>query len=243
MTRKHFNLVLEHVRDLAPGVKHFAFMREDGEPLDFIPGQFVQMFFDDGEKFRRSYSIASVPDRDPTTDIAVSAVVDGRATRQFWAMRPGDAVESMGPFGRLILRDDPPVRYTLVATGTGVTPYRAMLPELARRLDAGWPRVRVLFGTRRREDLLYADDFVRIAEAHPGFEFTAHYSRGMPADPRPWEREGYVQHAFEDLDLDPESDVVYLCGNPNMIDDAFTWLTERGFGSQHVRREKYISGV
>lgn len=236
--------MLRSVQDLAPGVKHFAFEREDGEPLEFLPGQFVQMFFPEGgDRIRRSYSIASVPGQDPTIDIAVSAVVDGIATRHFWAMEPGHKVESMGPFGRLVLRDEPPSRHILVATGTGVTPYRAMLPELGRRLEAGAPPVHLLFGTRTRLDLLYGDEFAAFAERTPGFEYNAHYSRGMPDDPRPWERPGYVQGAFEGLEPDPEADVFYLCGNPNMIDDATAWLMERGFPSQRIRREKYISGA
>lgn len=242
--RKPFNLVLESVRDLAPGVKHFAFAREDGERLEFMPGQFVQMFFPSGDdKVRRSYSMASVPGRDDTVDMAVSAVVDGFATERFWAMRPGDTVEAMGPFGRLVLRDEPPARLLLVATGTGVTPYRAMLPEIAARLESGWPVIHLLFGVRTREDLLYGDEFVAFADAHPGFRFTAHYSRARPDDAAPWERVGYVQHAFAELEPDPERDIVYLCGNPNMIDEATAWLMERGFPSQRIRREKYISGA
>lgn len=237
--------MLDSVRDLAPGVKHFAFRREDGEPLDFVAGQFVQLFFDCGgdEKLRRSYSIASVPGRDATIDIAVAAVAGGRATERFWALRPGDAVEAMGPFGRLVLRDEPPARYFLVATGTGITPYRAMLPALAERLAGGWPEVHVLMGVRTREDLLYGDEFVAFAAAHPGFRFTAHYSREPAEDLAPWERRGYVQHAFEGLGMDPERDVVYLCGNPDMIDQSLEWLVARGFPAQRVRREKYISGA
>jgi ferredoxin-NADP reductase len=243
--RRQFNLVLDSVHDIAPGVKHFAFRREDGEPLEFLPGQFVQLFFDcgDGEKFRRSYSIASVPGRDATIDIAVSAVVDGRATERFWALKPGDMVEAMGPFGRLVLRDEPPARHVLVATGTGVTPYRAMLPDLANRLETGWPEVHLLMGVRTREDLLYGDEFVAFAQAHPGFRFTAHYSREPDDALQSWERRGYVQHAFPELGLDPNSDVVYLCGNPDMIDQSMAWLTERGFPAPRVRREKYISGA
>ncbi len=244
--KRTFNLVLDAVRDIAPGVKHFAFRREDGEQLEFIPGQFVQLFFDcgaDGEKLRRSYSIASIPGREDTVDMAVSAVVDGRATERFWAMKPGDLVEAMGPFGRLVLRDEPPSRYLMVATGTGVTPYRAMLPEFGRRLADGAPDIHVMLGVRTREDLLYANDFREFAQAHEGFHFTAHYSREPAVTLENWEQRGYVQGAFESLGPNPETDVVYLCGNPNMIDESLLWLTERGFTSQRVRREKYISGA
>ena len=43
------------------------------------------------------------------------------------------------------------------------------------------------------------------------------------------------------LDLNPETDVVYICGNPNMIDQSFEMLTNAGFDIKSVRREKYIS--
>lgn len=243
--KKAFNLVLHSVRDLAPGVKHFAFRRADGAALEFIPGQFVQLFFElpNEERLRRSYSIASIQGRDSTIDIAVSAVAGGRATEYFWAMTPGDIVEAMGPFGRLVLRDEPAARHLLVATGTGVTPYRAMLPEISRRLAAGWPPIHLLMGVRTREDLLYAEEFLAFAAEHPGFEFVAHYSREAAEDLLPWERRGYVQGAFEDLDLDADADVVYLCGNPDMIDQSAAWLMERGFPAQRIRREKYISGA
>ncbi|MEX0900538.1 MAG: FAD-binding oxidoreductase [Gammaproteobacteria bacterium] len=245
MVREPFNIVLDSVRDIAPGVKHFAFTREDGKPLEFTPGQFIQLWFkdDEGEPKRRSYSIASIPGRDTTIDMAVSEVVDGFATRRFWALKPGDSVPALGPFGRLVLRDEPATRYVLVATGTGVTPYRAMLPQIAKRLDEGAPEVRLMMGVRTPADLLYGDEFVRFAEEHARFQFTAHYSREMPDAPEPWERAGYVQHAFDDLGLNPDTDVVYLCGNPNMIDEAMGWLTARGFTAQRVRREKYISGA
>ena len=54
------------------------------------------------------------------------------------------------------------------------------------------------------------------------------------------EGEGVAQHG-DALGLDPASDIVYLCGNPGMIDDAYALLKAAGFGVQQVRREKYLS--
>src|SRR5690606_5030891 len=115
VVREPFDIVLDSVRDIAPGVKHFSFRRADGKALEFTPGQFIQIWFEseDGSPVRRSYSIASVPD-DETIDIAVSEVLDGFATERFWALKPGDKLRAMGPFGRLVLRDEPATRYILV---------------------------------------------------------------------------------------------------------------------------------
>lgn len=241
MNRQTFTLILQQAAMIAPGVRHLAFARADGGSLDFIPGQFITVHIQtDTGVARRSYSIASIPGQNQLIEIAVAFVEGGLATQLFAEMQPGDSITCSGPFGRLILRDELPQRYVLVATGTGVTPYRAMLPELAQRLAAQQDlRVTLLFGTRAPEDLLYADDFLKFAEQFSTFRYIACYSRAEPK--MVYERMGYVQNLFAELRPEPTQDIVYLCGNPNMIDASFARLTELGFPSQHVRREKYVS--
>jgi len=129
----------------------------------------------------------------------------------------------------------------LVGTGTGITPYRAMLPQLAQRMQNSQARVEVLIGVRSREEFLFAEDFLAAAQATPGVELHARYSRQLPGQPHAWESQGYVQGLFEGMELDPERDIVYLCGNPNMIDEAVAWLKARGFPVKRIRREKYLS--
>jgi NAD(P)H-flavin reductase len=63
----------------------------------------------------------------------------------------------------------------------------------------------------------------------------------VPEDPQPWERPGYVQAFFSQLRLDPDADVVYLCGNPGMIDESVEVLKAMGFTLKQLRREKYLS--
>ncbi len=153
----------------------------------------------------------------------------------------GDIVSASGPYGRLILTEDlPKKRVILVATSTGVTPYRAMLKEFIPFFLEFDANVVLLEGVQTREQLLYGEEFLEFAKENPLFQFRAYYSRGPISLPH--EYSGYVQSAFDDLNLDPENDTVYLCGNPNMIDQAFEALKVRGFTSGSVRREKYISG-
>lgn len=237
-----FPMRLAWVRDVTPTVRHFAFHREDGNAFGFTAGQFVNLHWErGGELTHRSYSVANPPGESELVEIAVAPVEGGFATERLFGLAPGDPVTASGPYGRFVLRDDPPCRYVLAATGTGVTPYRAMLPEIRRLLAAGSHTVHLLLGVRRREELLYGDEFRAAAEALPGFDFTACYSRDLPAVPESWEAQGYLQQRFAELALDPERDIVYLCGNPGMIDDAYAWLKEAGFGVQRVRREKYLS--
>ena len=244
MAIKTFPLTLKWTHMVAPGVRHFVFERENGEAFSFIPGQFISIHFTPEEKaLRRSYSVATIPGKSEQIEFAASFVEGGAASQYLFALEPGQKIEASGPYGRLVLReDDAPSRFIMVATGTGVTPYRSMLPEFEKRLNAD-PNLNivVMLGVRTHNDQLYAKDFLEFAENHPRFEFHVYFSREYPDNPASHEHSGYVQMVFPDLDLDPDKDLVYLCGNPNMIDNAVDLLKEKEFTIQKIRREKYIS--
>ena len=99
----------------------------------------------------------------------------------------------------------------------------------------------LLFGARNPGELLYAEDFEAFADKHPGFRFVPCYSRQMPTHPRDDDFNGYVQDALPQFAPNPETDVAYLCGNPNMVDACFEALKALEFGVRQVRREKYVS--
>jgi len=240
MAFKTFPMRLLESRNITPSILHLAFTRDDGEAFEYKAGQFINIHFEcDGKLIHRSYSIANTPG-DDYVEIAMSPVENGRATKLLSGLSVGDVIQVSGPYGRFVLKDDEPTRYVLVATGTGVTPYRAMLPSLEERIARGFT-VDVLLGIWRREEALYADDFRAFADKQPGFTFHACYSRELPDDATDHEFKGYVQARMQQLDLNPERDIVYLCGNPDMVDQALAWLKELGFPISHVRREKYLS--
>lgn len=243
MAREPFTLVLNWAEKITPSVKHFNFVREDAQPLDYTAGQFITIHFEhDGKTLRRSYSIANPPNQNNEIEFAAAYFEGGPGTEFLFNLQPGDKVQTTGPFGRLVLRDEQPQRYIMVATGTGVTPYRTMLPELHQRLNNNANcEVHVLLGVQHREDLLYADDFIAFAEQHPRAHFYACFSREETLNGKDFERQGYVQKTLDSLNLDREGDVIYLCGNPGMIDDVFSKLKEAEFDPHRIRREKYIS--
>jgi ferredoxin-NADP reductase len=242
MALEQFELSLIASRSLGAGILHLDFVRTDGKALAFVPGQFITLLLKNeaGELKRRSYSLANPP-QGMTLSIAISYVKGGIASEQLFHLQLGDTLKAMGPAGRLVLQDDAESRYILVGTGTGIAPYRAMLPELAKRLKANPAlNVEIILGVQTREAALYQEDFLNFAAAHPRCRFHAALSRET-TPLLPHERKCYVQDYFAQLNLSTTEDVFYLCGNPNMIDQAFALLTEAGFPSPSIRREKYIS--
>jgi ferredoxin-NADP reductase len=237
---------------LAPTVRHLIFERADGQPLAFVPGQFLQVHFnyEDGKPTRRSYSLATLGDsiapngltQVERIEIAVSYVDGGAATALLGGLAHGDTIEISGPYGRFsLLPNDANQRYLLLATGTGVTPFRAMLPQISRLLAGGEREVVLLYGARNEGELLYGEEFEAFAAKHPGFTFHPVLSRVARATPRPHDRTGHVQGVLAELAPHTDRDIAYLCGNPNMVDAAFAALKEFGLTVPQIRREKYIS--
>ena len=246
---KQFPLKLVSRRMLAPTVGHYVFLRDDGEPLDFVPGQFIQVHFQyaDGTATKRSYSLATIHDHalgaGETVEIAVSFVPGGAATALFEGLGDGEQVQASGPFGRFCLMPgDSNRRYLLIGTGTGVTPYRSMLPQLETLIRERGIKVVLLFGARTPAELLYGDEFRAFADRHPEhFRFVPCFSRELPEQPHADVRRGYVQQFLDEFGPDAGGDIAYLCGNPNMVDACFEALKGHGLPVPQIRREKYVS--
>ncbi len=244
----HFPLKLIGSRMLAPSVRHLEFVRDDAQALDFIPGQFIQVHFNypDGTATKRSYSLATQHDHafgvNDTVEIAVSFVPGGAASALFTALDEGQQIQCSGPYGRFCLSEkDQNQRYLLIATGTGVTPYRAMLPQLKTLMDTRGVEVVLLFGARTEEDLIYREDFYKFAEDNQNFRFMPSFSREIPENATADARRGYVQAQLAELAPNGAHDIAYLCGNPNMVDTCFEALKEFGLAVPQIRREKYVS--
>lgn len=245
MQVKTFPITLKDSYMLSPMVKHFIFNCEQTPTFDYQPGQFITVHFEkDGKVLRRSYSIANPPTQNNSIEFAAGYVENGPGTALLFNLKPGDSININGPFGRLILKDEEePERYVLIATSTGVTPYRAMIPRLTQRLmDNPSLKIIILQGVQHRNDILYDQEFKSFAEQFSDrVIFRPCLSRESTVDPQLGEYSGYVQSALAEFDLNPETDRVYLCGNPAMIDETFNDLQEQGFAMQQIIREKYIS--
>src|SRR5690606_17217909 len=144
-----------------------------------------------------------------------------------------------------LMPGDRNARYLLIGTGTGVTPYRSMLPVLAGLIAERGIEVVLLAGARTRGALLYADDVRALAGAPPQLRYVPCLSRELPGTGSPHAhadvRHGYVQQQLPEFVPDPARAIAYLCGNPEMVDATFEALKGMGFGAAQIRREKYVS--
>ena len=237
-------LILQEQRVLSPGCRWFRFATQKGESLSWLPGHFYRLEMeDDRGRFERSYSVANLePSPLPgTLDLLIAPVAGGRATSWFWSAKKGASLLAKGPYGRLLLPSPLPKRLLLVATSVGLAPY---LPMLARLCKKQAPvLVELLLGVRGREEFLHASEILAMLNDWPEFRLHLAISRDFPAQPADFEYSGRVQQPLfegEIMPLCPRQDLIYLCGNPHMIDDIFPRLKALGFTGRRVLREKYV---
>jgi len=220
-------------REIGPEVRHFVFETVGKDELHFSTGQFVSFSKEIGGKnITRAYSIASVPQGN-RFDLCLNRVEGGHFSPHLFEMQPGDSVNMKGPLGTFVWRR--PVKPSiLVATGTGIAPFRGMLlEELATSNDA--PIV-LIYGARYASGILYRDELEALAASHPRFDFRPTLTRPDET----WQgRTGRVQkHVYEAIGDSTAFDV-YLCGMKEMIDDIRTTLKARGFDRKQIISEKF----
>ncbi|HSH43349.1 MAG TPA: FAD-binding oxidoreductase [Arenicellales bacterium] len=236
-------------RRLSQRLLQLGLRRADGRAFAFRPGQFCRIAVPTGDgSVWRSYSIATPALEGGSSEIcevAITAMEGGLATEYLFGLAPGECVRMSGPFGRLVLPDTDPAHYLLIGTGTGMAPYRAMLPELEKRTRAASGRLNVtlLMGVRAPSEALYIEDFLEfVAHAPDRRQLLVSYSRQLPEVPEWFETAGHVQSQLAGLRLSSSEARVMLCGNPEMIDDCSAALAERGFDTKTLVREKYLAG-
>jgi NAD(P)H-flavin reductase len=219
--------------EIAPGVRHFVFEAPQVERLDFVPGQFVS-FTDTvaNRSITRAYSIASPPGGGNRFELCLNRVEEGAFSPHLFDLLPGDVVEMPLPLGTFTLRQ--PLRDSLlVATGTGIAPFRSML-KAALTPDA--PAFTLLFGVRYESHLLYRKEFEEMARQVPRFRFWPTLTQPGPD----WTgRTGRVQtHLAEAIGGRKDIDI-YLCGLKPMVDNVRQILKGMGFDRKQIRYEKY----
>ena len=220
-------------KGIAPEVRHFVFEVDGVDKFEFTPGQFVSLTDNVNDKpIKRAYSIASPPFGNNRFELCLNLVHEGAFTPHLFSLEPGAEITLQGPLG-LFTQPVPHRETLLVATGTGVAPYRSILKAF---LKPGGPQYTLLFGARYDNLLLYREQFEEMTRQHPNFRF-------MPTLTRPSEGwtglQGRVQQHVP-LALGGGRDIdVMLCGAREMVESTRDMLKALGFDRKQIRHEKY----
>jgi glycine betaine catabolism B len=214
------------------------------ERFDFIPGQFVTIDLPIHEKPNkrwRSYSIASWPDGTNVFELLIVLLDGGMGTTYlFNEVKEGSALTLRGPQGVFVLPENIEQDLYFICTGTGIAPFRSMVHYIQLH-NVPHKDIYLLFGTRKKEDLLYLEEFRELEKQVPKFHFLPTLSREK------WDGCcGYVHAIYENLvhekmngQEQPPPAKFYLCGWKNMVDEAKVRIQKLGYDRKAIHQELY----
>jgi ferredoxin--NADP+ reductase/benzoate/toluate 1,2-dioxygenase reductase subunit len=196
-------------------------LKMDRKGMQFKPGQNLNLGLA-GDTEKRDYSIYSA-EGDEYLEVLVKEVDKGLVSKKLKKLKPGDLIEVDGPFGFFTINEEdiPTKKFLFIASGTGISPFHSIVrsyPKLEFKLLHG-----VRYGEETYEKEHYpADRYISCLSKDTGGNF-----------------KGRVTDYLRQYPVSPDT-LCYLCGNVNMIYDAFDILKEQGVPSGNLHAEVYF---
>jgi ring-1,2-phenylacetyl-CoA epoxidase subunit PaaE len=206
---------------------------------DFRPGQSLTVRRPgDVRDERRSYSICAPAGARPRIGVreVPGGLVSGWLVHE---LQVGDAVEVAPPSGTFTPDLEAGGRHVMIAAGSGITPVLSIATSLLRNPKA---QVAVLYGNRRADTVMFAEELADLKDSHPSrLELVHLLSReAREVDLLSGRLDGAKLRTLLPMLLDvPAVDHWWLCGPYGMVVDATEVLGEAGVAPERIHRELF----
>lgn len=219
-----------------------AFHLKKPEGFAFAAGQAVYLTLPDlkpadGRGRVRIFSIASAP-QDP--ELVIATRLTGTGFKQGLSSLPlGTPIEIEGPYGDLVLHQDPARPAVFLAGGIGITPFHSMIRDATER--ALPHRLLLFFANRAVEDAAFLPDLRQLKKQNPRFKLIATLT-GTQASDTDWngERGPITREMISRHIGDLAAPVYYLAGPPAMVSAMQALLRNAGVKAKDVRSETFL---
>ena len=232
-------------------VQRVETLTEDSAAVTFtVPPELARTFaFTAGQSLtvrrgdeRRSYSIcapAGSPPRIGVREVAGGAV-SGWLVHE---LRAGDTVDVQPPTGTFTPDLATPAHHALIAAGSGITPMLSIAASVLAADDTS--TVTLLYGNRRSDTVMFADEVADLKDAHPARMQIVHVLSREPQEVELFS--GRLDRERLTTLLPITVDVArvghwWLCGPFGMVADAVDVLTTLGVARTRIHRELFWVG-
>jgi NAD(P)H-flavin reductase/hemoglobin-like flavoprotein len=147
---------------------------DPGQPLTYLPGQYVSVQTPERPRLWRKYSIANAPRPDGLVRLHVSAVAGGLVSPVLvHQVRAGDPLLISAPAGTMAADTRSARDVLCLAGGTGLAPLKAVIEAIIGAPPPGRRReIALYYGARRRQDLYDLDALHEMELAYPWLQVT-----------------------------------------------------------------------
>ncbi len=239
ISEKGYSVRLRNRREVAERTLAFEFEKPAG--FSFRAGQFVELSLidpqeTDGLGNGRAFSIASAPQEDGL--MFATRMRDSAFKRVLAAMDPGTAVRIEGPFGDLVLHNNPLRPAVFLAGGIGITPFRSMVVRAAREKLPH--QIFLFYSNRRPADAPFLEELRQIEADNPNYKLVATITK-PERSAHGWRGEtGRIDADMLSRILrGAASPVYYIAGPPAMVSGLRAMLNKSGVDDDDIRTEEF----
>lgn len=230
-----FEASISAVRQLSDSTISLSIKGESLSKLAFLPGQYVNLKVPGSEQ-TRAYSFSSLQ-KDGEVSFLIRNVPGGLMSSFLTGLaKAGDSMSLTGPLGSFYLRD---IRrpLLLLAGGTGLAPFTAMLEKIAE--EGSEHPLHLIYGVTNDFDLVEMDTLEDFAARIPNFTYSACVANPESSYPQ----KGYVTQHIEPRHLNDGDVDVYLCGPPPMVEAVSQYIREQGISPANFYYEKFAASA
>ena len=230
-----YEAAIDEVRQLSPSTIALSIQSDALNKLAFLPGQYVNLQVP-GSTETRAYSFSSLI-RDGKVSFLIRNVPGGLMSSYLTGLaKPGERMTLTGPLGSFYLRDiKRPV--LMLAGGTGLAPFTAMLEKIAEQGSAH--PLHLIYGVTHDADLVDIDKLAALAARIPNFTFAACVASAESTQPK----KGYVTQHIEPGHLHDGNVDIYLCGPPPMVEAVNHFIRDQGIQPASFHYEKFAASA
>jgi ferredoxin-NADP reductase len=226
--------------EVAEGTMAFALERPAG--FEFTSGQYLTItlpdpLYTDEKGNSRTFSIASAPQE--TGHLLIATRMTGSALKRSLAEAPlGVPVSIFGPIGEFVLPLEPSAPIVFIAGGIGITPFRSMVLDAAKRQLPH--QITLIYSNRTPEGAPFLDELAGIAATYPNFRFLPTITDAEHAR-LPWTGERRTVNAdfLRGCIGDVTRPIFYLAGPPGLVVAVTKTVLEAGADPAHVLAEEF----
>ena len=211
------------------------------DPSEFLPGQYYNIRIPmEGRPrpIQRAYSIGSSPKPNfSLIDVGIREMPGGLVSPVLVrGVAPGDELEVRGPYGNFTWTEEMGGPVLLIGAGSGVVPLMSMIRYQAA-VGTNHP-MQLLYSSKSHEYVIYRDDLTSLEAEHDWLLVSYSYTRD-PHDSRARYHRRIDKEMVAEVARESGARLAYICGPPEMVEDAERTLVDLGLEPEAVRTEKY----
>ena len=141
------------------------------------------------------------------------------------------APSNQAVIGRYILPKTIPRNLIFISTGTGIAPNLSLIRSAITDRKINKNRITVIHGQRYAHEHIY-----HLEKILPGISVIKVISR----EHKIGFTKGYVQDQIKKLDLPINENLIFACGNPQMINELYSKLSSMGLNNRNFKADYFV---